>query len=84
MRAIYNLLGFHLRLAARPHAAATPRGGFCTRCERVTRWDDRTFRIACRHCGADPVEHADDVTGTPAVEPARVAHPRRRRAPAGA
>ena len=40
--------------------SATRHEGFCHHCERMSRWDDETFRYRCRECGCDPVEGADD------------------------
>ena len=50
--------------------------GFCTRCERVSRWEDRSSHYRCSNCGSDPVVDSDGLTGPASVvaaEPPREA-----------
>ena len=37
--------------------------GFCTRCERVSRWEDRFSHYRCSNCGNDPIVDADGLSG---------------------
>jgi hypothetical protein len=53
-------------LAGTVFTTGTP-SGFCYHCERVSRWEDRTFQYRCTHCGFDPVEEAEGATGPAAL-----------------
>jgi hypothetical protein len=57
-------------LAGTVFFTGTPsRSGFCYHCERVSRWEDRTFQYRCTHCGFDPIEEAEGDAGPVAVAP---------------
>ncbi len=50
----YARLRLHLLLALGLVAAR----GFCHACQQSAEWTDTGGAYRCRHCGADPLEHA--------------------------
>lgn len=50
-----DLLRFHLLMLLRLSYPT----GFCHSCQRPTEWQDDGPAYRCRHCGADPLHHAE-------------------------